>query len=361
MPKRTELEFDYTVPDKLMPKLPGEYRGKKRNACKMVILDKLHQSISHKDFNNIFDYLSPGDVVVINNSCMINNVCTGHINDTNAIIYIRSFLPDDRCLINLDYNNLALQIDDKIQIENNLYLTVLSTNNINSTIEVKISNQNQLISVLADTSDWNDCIIDKLTFLANPGAYNSVYATKKGSLQPPSAGLHFVEDTLTKLKNMGVSVVPITLHVAYGSDLITSKFIPENIEEYKIAAEYYQISQETAKIINEARQNNKKIVAIGTTVVRTLETTTLMENGVAVTNPSSGWSELFIYPGYQYKAMNIIFTNLHRPHSSHLMLTIAATGKNLTEQAYREILRLEYEFDLFGDCMLITDVLHQNE
>jgi S-adenosylmethionine:tRNA ribosyltransferase-isomerase len=177
--------------------------------------------------------------------------------------------------------------------------------------------------------------------------YQTIYAKKRGAAAAPTAGLHFTEEVLDELKAKGVNIVYITLHVGLGT------FRPvraETIEKHDMHAEYYEISGESAEIINQTRDNGKKVIAVGTTVTRTLET---VGSQAGYVEADKGWTDIFIYPGYDFKVIDALLTNFHLPESTLIMLVSAFCGKQRVMTAYQQAIAENYRFYSFGDAMLI--------
>ena len=183
--------------------------------------------------------------------------------------------------------------------------------------------------------------------------YRNVYAREPGSLEIPSAGLHFTEEMLARLVGGGVSVVALTLHLGLTELHEYRHIAEEDVEDHRVGAEWYRVKPEAARAINRARRRGGRVVAVGTSVVRALETVAEETKTGARVRAQEGWTELYIYPGHRYKVVDAMLTNLHEPRSSHLLLVAAFAGKEFTLDAYRELVRSRYRFDLFGDSMLL--------
>lgn len=186
-------------------------------------------------------------------------------------------------------------------------------------------------------------------------AYRSVYAKKPGSLEIPSAGLHFSKALLDKAVAKGVEVAYITLHVGATEILAVRHITEEFIENHKVRSEYFEVTEEAAAQINKAKKESRRVIGVGTTVMRTLESLALDKEPGTPIEPQVSWTDLYIYPGFKFKMIDVLLTNLHRPRSSHIVLTAAFAGKDFVMHSYDEIAKKGgYEFDMFGDCMLIT-------
>jgi S-adenosylmethionine:tRNA ribosyltransferase-isomerase len=188
-----------------------------------------------------------------------------------------------------------------------------------------------------------------------PQAYRSVYAKAPGSLDIPSAGLHFSNELLTQVAAKGVEIAHITLHVGATEILSVRHISEEEIENHKVKSEYFEVGDQAAAQINLAQAEGRRIIAVGTTVMRTLESLMADKEPKTAIQAHAGWTDLYIYPGFNFKVVDILLTNLHRPRSSHIVLTAAFAGKDFVMHSYAEIAEKGgYEFDMFGDSMLIV-------
>lgn len=342
-------EFDYDLPEELIAQTPV----KQRTHSKMMVLDKSAQKIEHKHFYDIVDYLSENDVLVLNDTKVFPARLLGQ-KTTGANVEI--FLLKNR--------------------ENKIWEALIKpSKRVNSGNIVKISEELSVKTVeRLDGGKWTveliyegDIyeILDRIGNVPLPPyierkmtseeiktldhkRYQTVFAKHAGSVAAPTAGLHFSQDILKKLKDKGVQVCYVTLNVGLGT------FRPvkcENILEHTMDNETFEISAKTAKIINEAKANGKKIVAVGTTSVRTLETAIKKHGKIKACRDSS---ELFIFPPYEFKVVDKIITNFHLPKSTLIMLVSAFAGKDFVFEAYKEAIENKYRFYSYGDCMFIN-------
>lgn len=341
-------EFDYHLPEKLIAQFPS----KKRDHSRMMVLDRGVKTVKDKHFYDITDYFDENDVIVMNNTKVIparligqkstgarievflleemsDRVWEAFIKPSKRVkpeteVFIADFLKvvvrrrasEDSWHVELQYNGSIYDVLDKV---GNLPLPPYIERNLSDEEIKKL-----------------DC-----------QRYQTVYAQNPGSVAAPTAGLHFTPEILDKLKDKGVEVHMVTLNVGAGT------FKPvktENIFDHKMHREYFEISERTAHAINEAKSKGKNIVAVGTTTVRALETTA-MKYGKVV--PVRDFSEMFIYPGYEFKVADKIITNFHLPKSTLLMLVSAFAGKEFIFNAYNQAISQEYRFFSYGDCMLI--------
>jgi len=345
-------EFDYILPEELIAQTPAS----RRTYSKMMVLDKSAKTIEHKRFFDIVDYLDENDVLVLNDTKVIPARLFGQ-KTTGA--NVETFL----------LKNLSQTTDNK-QWE----ALLKPSKRINEGNEIKVSEE---LTVIAKTrlegGKWlvelvheGDIyeILDRVGNVPLPpyierkmttekiqkldhSRYQTVFAHHSGSVAAPTAGLHFSKDIMKKLKAKGVQICYVTLNVGLGT------FRPvkcDNILEHKMDSETFEISKKTAKIINEAKTAGKKVVAVGTTSVRTLETAFQIYGEIKNCKNSS---ELFIYPPYEFKVVDRLITNFHLPKSTLLMLISALAGKDFIFDAYNQAIENKYRFYSYGDCMLI--------
>lgn len=336
-------DFNFELPEKLIAQTPI----KNRDQSKMLVLDKKTGTIEHKHFKNILDYLDSNDVLVLNDTKVMPARLYGQKEDTNAVIEI--------LLLKESENNIwecLVKPAKRIKIG-----TIVSFGQGILKAEcIQIKEEGIRIFKLIYEGILYE-ILDKLGEMPLPpyihekledkNRYQTVYAKNIGSAAAPTAGLHFTKELLSELENIGIKVVYVTLHVGLGT------FRPVNVEDvtkHKMHSEFYTMSEETAKILNEAKKNKKRIISVGTTTTRTLETIMNLYNEF---RQCSGWTDIFIYPGYDFKAIDALITNFHLPKSTLLMLVSALAGKDKIMKAYNEAVKEEYRFFSFGDSMFI--------
>ena len=341
-------EYDYELPKELIAQKPSE----KRENCRMMVLDRQKQSIEHKHFYDITDYFDENDVIVLNNTKVIPARLLGKKNTgANIEVFLLKQIGDITWEVLINPSKRVKE-ESLIEISPDLYVKVLTRQN-----EGK-----WLVELHYDGNFYE--ILDKVGHVPLPPyierqmtdeqlknldyeRYQTVYAKKEGSVAAPTAGLHFTNEILGKLKNKGVQICYVTLNVGLGT------FRPvkvENILEHKMDSEQFEISADTAKIITEAKKQGKKITAVGTTTVRTLETCMQLYDEIIETIDDS---TLFIYTGYKFRVVDRLITNFHLPKSTLIMLTSAFAGKDFVFRAYNEAIKEQYKFYSYGDCMLI--------
>lgn len=319
-----------------------------RDHSRLLVVDRRDRSITHKRFYEVKEYLLPGDVLVVNNTKVIPARLRG-VRRTGGkveVLLLRDLGDDNwECLVKPGHktrtgDHLFFEKDD-------LELT--------GTVEARTGYGGRVIH-WSYRGKWEDVLarLGEMPLppyikkpLLEPSRYQTVYALVPGSAAAPTAGLHFTPALLDEVKSAGCRVEAVTLNVGLGTFRPVSE---ETVEDHEMHEEYFQVSQETAEGINRAKQGGGKVYAVGTTVVRTLESAAGEDGKVA---PMSGDTRLYIYPGYRYKVVDRLITNFHLPKSTLLMLVSAFAGRDLIMEAYREAVKERYRFFSFGDAMLI--------
>ena len=343
-------DFDYDLPEELIAQTPL----KDRSSSKLLVLNKDTGEITHHHFKDIIHYLEEGDALVINDTKVIPARLIGQKEETNAVIEVL-------LLKNIENDNWECLAKPAKRVKLG---TVISFGN--GLLKAKCIGMKEegirTFELIYDGILYE--ILDELGTMPLPpyihekledqNRYQTVYAKEVGSAAAPTAGLHFTEELLEEIKNKHVNIVPVTLHVGLGT------FRPvnvENIEEHKMHSEYYSLSQESVDILNETKANHKRIFVVGTTSVRVLET---VMNKYGKLVPCSGWTDIFIYPGYKFKIVDNLITNFHLPKSTLLMLISALAGRDKVLKAYHEAIEHKYRFFSFGDSMLIISNNNKN-
>lgn len=336
-------DFDYYLPEKLIAQTPLE----KRDASRLMVLDKETGKIEHKHFYDIINYLEEGDTLVLNDTKVLPARLIGEKEETKAVIEIlllKNIAGDDwECLV-----KPARRI--KVGTVVTFGMGKLKAKCIKEEPEgirhFTLIYNGILMEILEQlgTMPLPPYIHEKLK---DQSRYQTVYAKEIGSAAAPTAGLHFTKKLLGQLKEKGINIAYITLHVGLGTFRPVSV---DKVEEHEMHSEYYQMSKETAELLNKTKENNKRIVAVGTTSTRTLETIMTKYNEF---RECSGWTNIFIYPGYKFKAIDALITNFHLPKSTLVMLVSALAGRENILSAYKTAVQEEYRFFSFGDAMLI--------
>ena len=339
-------DFDYELPNELIAQTPLE----KRDSSRLLVLNKDNGNVTHKHFTDIIDYLKKGDVLVLNNTKVIPARLIGEKEETGAVIEI-ILLKD---LGNDTWECLSkpakrLKIGTIVSFGDGSLKAEVVEKKDEGICHVKLIYNGILMEILdkLGTMPLPPYIHEKLK---DQDRYQTVYAKISGSAAAPTAGLHFTENLLTEIKNKGIIVTYVTLHVGLGT------FRPvevDNILEHHMHSEYYVMDEETAEILNKAKDDGRRIVAVGTTSTRTLETIASNNNGRF--KASSGDTNIFIYPGYEFKGIDCLITNFHLPKSTLVMLVSALAGRDNILNAYKNAIDNKYRFFSFGDSMFITN------
>ena len=339
----TTKDFYYNLPNELIAQTPLD----DRTASKLMVLDRNNGDIAHRNFFDILDYLKAGVCLVMNNTSVIPARLYGTKEGSGGKI---EFLLLKR--IELDKWEVILKPGKKAKVGSRFEF---GNGLLRAEVLEIIEDGNRIVRFEYD-GVWEE-ILDKLGEMPLPPyikekltdreRYQTVYSKIEGSAAAPTAGLHFTNDLLEKIREKGVELVYLTLHVGLGTFRPVSV---ENVEEHLMHSEYYQITTDAAEKINNARKNGGRVIAVGTTSVRTLETVA-DENGELCAK--SGDTSIFIYPGYKFKIVDALITNFHLPESTLLMLVSALAGKESIMNAYKTAVDEKYRFFSFGDAMLI--------
>ena len=340
-------DFDYPLPKELIAYYPTD----RRDHCRLLVLDRKSGELEHKLFYQVIDYLQEGDGLVINQT----KVFPARVFGTNQ------------------QNQKKIEIFFLKKLENKLWEVLIKPTKINPVgavvsfdedgLACKIMERAPSGSFLAQVDYPGDFfeILEKIGKVPLPpyikrepepedkNTYQTIYAKETGAVAAPTAGLHFTEDLLEKINEKGIHIIPLTLHVGWGS------FRPVRVEdpkEHKLESEYFDITPESAEKINRIKRSGKRIVAVGTTTVRALETAADDINNDGIM-PQSGWTKKYIYPPYNFKMVDVLITNFHLPRSTLLLLVSAFASQGKILEAYQEAVIQKYRFYSYGDAMLI--------
>lgn len=331
-------DFDYHLPKELIAKYPVE----PRDSCKLLVLNRHTKDIEHRIFRDIVDYVKEGDLIVFNDSKVIPARLIGTKESTKAkieVFLIRQIR--DGIWYALVRNMRRLKNGQKIIIEKDFYIEFIDREDDKAIVSIHSKNLAEDLKKyghipLPPYIEREDEEQDKVL-------YQTVFAKKDGSVASPTAGLHFTNELLNKLKEMGVNIGFITLHVGLG----TFKPIKtQKIQEHKMHEEFYTIPDETLKLINHTKESGKSVIAVGTTVARALES-------YAKTGIKEGFTDIFIYPPYEFMMVDKLITNFHLPKSTLLLLVSAFAGKDNILKAYQKAIDNRYRFYSYGDAMFI--------
>ena len=338
-------DFNFYLPEELIAQHPLE----KRDSSRLMVLNKKTGEIKHKHFHDIVDYLKVGDTIVLNNTRVMPARLIGEKVETGGKIefLLLKRLEGDKweCLAK---PGKKAKIGEKFTFgEGKLTCEVIDI----------VKEGNRVIEF--DYEGIFEEVLDELGEMPLPPyitekledkeRYQTVYSKEKGSAAAPTAGLHFTEELLGKIKDKGVNVAYLTLHVGLGT------FRPvkvEDINDHTMHSEYYHLDKENADLINETKKRGNKVISVGTTSTRTLET---IGDEKGFVREESGWTDIFIYPGYKYKVIDNLITNFHLPESTLIMLVSALAGKENVMKAYEEAVKERYRFFSFGDSMFISE------
>ena len=339
-------EFDYELPKELIAQTPL----KDRSSSRLLVLDKNSGDIVHEHFTNIIEYLHKGDVLVLNDTKVIPARLIGHKEETGAVIELLLLkdLGDDtwECL---SKPAKRLKIGTVVSFGDDLLKAKVIEKLDEGITRVKLLYDGILMEILdkLGTMPLPPYIHEKLK---DQSRYQTVYAKVTGSAAAPTAGLHFTKELLSKIESKGVTICYVTLHVGLGT------FRPVEVEdvlEHHMHSEYYVMDVNTADILNKAKEEKRRIIAVGTTSTRTLETIASANNGKF--KACSGNTDIFIYPGYKFRAIDALITNFHLPKSTLVMLVTAFSSRDIILNAYRDAIKEKYRFFSFGDAMFITN------
>ena len=337
-------EFDFYLPEELIAQTPLI----KRDTSKLLTINRKENTYEHKVFSDIIDYFNPGDTLVLNNTRVMPARLYGQKKDTGAAIEVLLLKNKEHnmweCLVKpakrIKVGSIVSFGDGIMEAE---CVKVLDDGFRYFEFKYEGIFQERLDEL--GTMPLPPYIKERLT---DKERYQTVYSKEVGSSAAPTAGLHFTNELLDKIKQKGVNIVYLTLHVGLGTFRPVSV---ENIEDHDMHSEYYTLDEETANVINETKKNGGRVFSVGTTSTRTLETIARDNDGEIVT--ASGWTNIFIYPGFEFKCVDGLITNFHLPKSSLIMLVSAFYNREKVLELYKIAVENKYRFFSFGDAMII--------
>lgn len=339
-------DFDYNIPEELIAKYPI----KQRDHSKLMVVNRKQQTITHKKFYDIVEYLNPGDLLVVNETKVYPARLWAVKDRTEAKVEVFLLRELENSLWEVMVKPARkVRIGNKLTISEGVQCDVID-NTVSGGRVVRFNNiPKEVLYKLIDEVGQSPLppYIDREPTEEDKEKYQTVYAKKRGAVAAPTAGLHFTKELMQKITDKGVKIYPIVLHIGLGT------FRPVTVEDlsrHRMDSEYFEVSAETALAINEARAKGKRIVAVGTSVVRTLETVTV--SGFQIT-PRRGWTDKFIHPPYEFKMADVLVTNFHQPKSTLIMQVSAFCGHELIMKAYQEAVKKKYRFFSYGDAMII--------
>ena len=337
-------EFDFYLPEELIAQTPLL----KRDTSKLLTINRKENTYEHKVFSDIVDYFNPGDTLVLNNTRVMPARLYGQKKDTGAAIEVL-------LLKNKEHNMWECLVKPAKRIK--VGSIVSFGEGIMEAECVKVLDDGFRYFEFKYEGIFQERLDELGTMplppyikerLTDKERYQTVYSKEVGSSAAPTAGLHFTNELLDKIKQKGVNIVYLTLHVGLGTFRPVSV---ENIEEHDMHSEYYTLDEETANVINETKKNGGRVFSVGTTSTRTLETIARDNDGEIV--PASGWTNIFIYPGFEFKCVDGLITNFHLPKSSLIMLVSAFYNREKVLELYKIAVENKYRFFSFGDAMII--------
>ena len=337
-------DFYYELPKELIAQTPIEPRDHSR----MMVLSRNDNSIEHKHFYDFIDYLNPGDCLILNNTRVLPARIYGIKKDTGAVVefLLLNNLGNDRWETITGPGKRA-KLDTEFTFGDGI---------LTCKIEEILDNGNRIAKFTYDASNIYE-VLDKVGEMPLPHyitekledkeRYQTVYSKELGSAAAPTAGLHFTDEIMSEIQEKGIKIGYVTLHVGIGT------FRPvkaENIEDHEMHSEHYHIPKETADLINETKRNGGRVVGVGTTCCRTLESVMQSQGEM---KEFDDWTSIFIYPGYEFKCIDALLTNFHLPESTLIMLVSALYNREKVLDAYETAVKEKYRFFSFGDCMFI--------
>ena len=337
-------DFYYDLPQELIAQTPLE----RRDGSRMMTLSRETGKVEHRHFFDLPSMLRPGDCLVLNDSRVIPARLLGvHAQKGSAVEVLLLRDEGDGLWDCITRPGKRTRVGDELSFGDGKLTATVESVDENGNRHVRFHYDGIFLEIIEDLGRMPlpPYITEQLD---DPSRYQTVYARNPGSAAAPTAGLHFTPELLASLEAMGVSIARVTLHVGLGT------FRPvkaDVIEEHHMHAEYYEVSQETADLINRCRAAGGRIISVGTTSTRTLESVALDDGTIPA---KTGWTDIFIYPGYRFKAIDGLITNFHLPESTLIMLVSAFAGYDETMAAYREAVAERYRFFSFGDCMFIS-------
>ena len=338
-------EFELEVPERLVAKDPL----KKRDQCKLMVLNRAEQTIEHRQFKDVVDYFNKGDVLVMNNTRVYPARLYANKDKSEARVevFLLRELADDLW-------EAMVKPARKVRIGNKLWFSKkISCDVIDNTVSggrvLRFESDAESLYPFIEKVGHSPLppYIDRESTPSDKTYYQTVYASERGSVAAPTAGIHFSKAMLTKMEKKGVKLAYVTLHIGLGT---FRPIMVEDLTRHQMDSEYFHVPPETAEIINKAKSKKKSVGVVGTSTVRTLET--VVVSGFQITS-RKGWTDKFIYPPYDFKMCDKFITNLHQPKSTLMMLTAAFAKKDFILKAYKEAIKKKYRFYSYGDSMII--------
>ncbi|MFF2286098.1 tRNA preQ1(34) S-adenosylmethionine ribosyltransferase-isomerase QueA [Peribacillus butanolivorans] len=336
--------FDFHLPEELIAQVPLE----DREASRLMVLDKVTGELQHDVFSHITEYIKPGDCLVLNDTKVLPARLYGSKEETGGKVEV--------LLLKQEHDDVWETLVKPAKRIKEGTTIIFGDGKLSAVCTGVLEHGGRILKFQYEGIFYE--ILEELGEMPLPpyikeqlddqDRYQTVYARERGSAAAPTAGLHFTEHLLEKLKGMGVHIAFITLHVGLGTFRPVSV---DDIDSHEMHSEFYQMTEGTARLLNKVKEDGGKIITVGTTSTRTLETIASRNNGVF--KEESGWTSIFIYPGYEFKGINAMITNFHLPKSTLIMLISALAGREHVLHAYETAVEEKYRFFSFGDAMLI--------
>ena len=340
----TTKDFDFDLPEELIAQTPL----KDRTSSRLLVVDKTKHTIEDRHFSDLLEELEAGDTLVVNNTRVLPARLYGTKEETGAHIEVLLLTNTEG-----DKWETLVKPAKRMKVgsvvsfgDGRLKATVIEELEQGGRI-IEFSYEGVFLEVLESLGEMPlpPYIKERLE---DKERYQTVYAKENGSAAAPTAGLHFTEELMQQIRDKGVNIVPVTLHVGLGTFRPVSV---DSLEDHKMHSEYYNVSKETAEMIEATKKAGKRVIAVGTTSIRTLETVARDNDGHVVT--ASGWTDIFISPGYEFRVVDAFVTNFHLPKSTLVMLVSAYLGREFTLEAYQHAIEERYRFFSFGDAMFV--------
>ena len=340
----TTKDFDFDLPEELIAQTPL----KDRTSSRLLVVNKTTHTIEDKHFSDLLEELEEGDTLVVNNTRVLPARLYGTKEETGAHIEVLLLTNTEG-----DKWETLVKPAKRMKVgsvvsfgDGRLKATVVEELEQGGRI-IEFSYEGVFLEVLESLGEMPlpPYIKERLE---DKERYQTVYAKENGSAAAPTAGLHFTEELMRQIRDKGVNIVPVTLHVGLGTFRPVSV---DSLEDHKMHSEYYNVSKETADMIEATKKAGKRVIAVGTTSIRTLETVARDNDGHVV--PGSGWTDIFISPGYEFRVVDAFVTNFHLPKSTLVMLVSAYLGREFTLEAYQHAIEERYRFFSFGDAMFV--------
>jgi S-adenosylmethionine:tRNA ribosyltransferase-isomerase len=337
-------DFKYNLPEKLI----AQYPSAKRDQCRLMIVRREDGVIEEGIFADVINFMEAGDCLVINETKVFPARLEGTKDKTDAKVEVFLLRELEKGLWEVLVRPARkVRVGNRLTIGDDLACDVID-NTVSGGRVVRFNYKGDFFTIVDKIGKAPlPPYIKREPESSDKDRYQTVYARMRGAVAAPTAGLHFTKELLEKARKKGVCVVPVVLHLGLGS---FRPVVVEDLSRHKMDSEYYEISEESAETINEAMRNKKRIISVGTSVVRALETSVTSEGWAKA---SRGWTDKFIYPPYDFKVADRLITNFHLPSSTLLMLVSAFAPRDLVFKAYRKAIREKYQFYSYGDAMII--------